>query len=330
MSRSVDKSLLSQIRAEDPTPVYNELSSIFTNLPDTGLLEIEFLGRSHPLDAGVNYLRDGDAVAIPKVRLLQAFSVARQILQAYLLNRGTSGISADVIPATAILLLMDPEHLTAANTRKRALMLSGNPTTSALERERRFVDTLLTARLHRHTKSPTLWSHRRWLITTARSLGIPCDIRHDIQNVVMVAGERHPRNYNAWQYARFFVGEDSGVAATLAFDMKEFCLRNHTDISAWSFLYYCLTKIQEPDSRAKIFSTIIQDILAMVDSFRWANESVWVFLRTVLAREADDDDNMAHFIAANERLSLAVTRNSSQVVILERARQWCANYRTQS
>jgi len=327
MSRSLDKNLLSQLQAEDPKPVYDDLSRIFIDLPESGLLEIEFLGQSHPLDPGVNFLRDGNAVAIPKLRLIQAFSVARQILQQNL-GHASSVILSNVIPATAILLLMDPEHLTAANTRKRALLSSGTPTETALRREKVFVDTLLTARLHRHTKSPTLWSHRRWLVTLCRKLCISCDIRHDIKDVIMVAGERHPRNYVAWQHARLLLGDNPGLVAAIAFDVKEFCLRNHTDISGWGFLSHCIARIPEEETRAEACSTIVKDVLSMVDSFRWTNESVWMFLRTVVARERDEQ-NWTQFLATNTRLSLAAPHNSSQIVILERARQWCGEHRRQ-
>ncbi|KAI0391021.1 hypothetical protein F5Y17DRAFT_31841 [Xylariaceae sp. FL0594] len=328
MSRSLDKYLLAQLKTEDPGPVYNDLASIFTDLPESGLLEIELLGQSHPLDPGVNFLRDGNAVAIPKLRLVQAFFVARQILRQHL-ELADAVSASSVLPATAILLLMDPEHLAAANTRKRALLSSGSPTESALMVEKLFVDTLLTARLHRHTKSPTLWSHRRWLVTLCRTLGIPCDVRHDLKYVVMVAAERHPRNYVAWQHARLLLGDDLSLVATIAFDVKEFCFRNHTDISCWAFLSDCIARIPEEKIRAQTYSTIVKEVFSMVDTFRWTNESVWVFLRTVVAREGDYELHWTQFLAINERCLLAVPHDSPQIDILERARQWCDEHHTQ-
>ncbi|KAI0406271.1 hypothetical protein F4802DRAFT_107788 [Xylaria palmicola] len=325
MSRSLDRGLLSQLKSEDPRSAYNDLSRLFANLPETGLLEIEVLGPSHPLEAGVNFLRDGNAVAIPKLRLVQAFFVARQILQKHL--EGDRGIITDAVTAaTPVLLLMDPEHLTAANIRKRRLA-SGSPTPAALEREKQLVDTLLTARLHRHTKSPTLWSHRRWLVTICWTLGLPWDIRHDIQSVVMVAGERHPRNYVAWQHARFLVDRDPSLAAAIAFDAKEFCLRNHSDISGWTFLSDCITRIQDEESRRFVCSSVLNETLSMAETFRWTNESVWAFLRTIVAREHVDEHDFGHFIATNDRLSATVPQSTTQWIIMERAREWCGKYR---
>ncbi|KAI1825680.1 hypothetical protein F4861DRAFT_500258 [Xylaria intraflava] len=327
MSRSLDKSLLSQLKSEDPRPVYNDLIALFTGLPDADLLEIEFLGQSHRLDPGVNFLQDGNAIAIPKVRLIQAFFVARQTLRAYLQN-SSRDISSDVIAATSILLLMDPEHLTAANIRKRALLTSpGGPTQAALKKEQQFVDTLLTARLHRHTKSPTLWSHRRWLVTTCWKLGTPWDVRHDIQNVVMVAGQRHPRNYVAWQHARFLIDHDLSLAVTVASDVKDFCLKNHSDISGWAFLSDCITRIQDERSRNLVCSSTLEAVLSITESFRWLNESVWVFLRTLVARDCVSEQGFKQFVVTNEGLSATLPHDSPQRIILERAREWCGEYR---
>ncbi|KAI0872457.1 hypothetical protein GGS24DRAFT_435839 [Hypoxylon argillaceum] len=325
MSRSLDKDIVAKLKSEDPRPSYNDLSRLFANLPESGLLEIEFLGQSHQLEPGVSFLQEGNAVAIPKLRLVQAFFVARQILHKHLHKAGQT-ITDDVVAATPILLLMDPEHLTAANIRKRVLLVSGNPTEAALRREQQFVDTLLTARLHRHTKSPTLWSHRRWLVTTCWALGIPWDIQYDIQNVVMVAGERHPRNYVAWQHARFLINHDSGVAATIAVDVKAFCLRNHSDISGWAFLSDCITKIHDEESRGLVCSSVLEDVLSMTESFRWMNESVWVFLRTIIAREPVNEQYFRRFITTSTSLSARTPHSSPQWIITDRARQWCLKY----
>lgn len=327
MSRSLDRNILSQLRLEDPRPVYDDLARLFTDLPESDLLEIEFLGQSHQLEPGINFLRDGTAVAIPKLRLVQAFFVAHQILRGHLGNNNNNKIiTDDVHAATFILLLMDPEHLTAANIRKRALSAARNATQIALKREQRFVDALLTARLHRHTKSPTLWSHRRWLVATCWALGMPWDIRHDIQNVVMVAGQRHPRNYVAWQHARFLLDRDPSLAATIAADAKDFCLRNQSDISGWAFLSDCITRIQDEEIRLSVCSSVLEQTLSMTESFRWTNESVWVFLRTLVAREHVDDQDLKRFMVTNTRLSATTPRHTPQWEIIEKAREWSDKY----
>ncbi|CAJ2511577.1 Uu.00g072020.m01.CDS01 [Anthostomella pinea] len=329
MSRSLDKETAAQLKAQDPKPVYHDISSVLSNLPGSQLLEIELLGKSLPLEPGVNFLQDGAAVAIPKLRLVQAFLVARRILQKHL-ESSPKSISSDVLAATAVLLLMDPEHLTAANVRKRAVIMimeDGDQVELVLKKDKQFVDSLLTARLHRHTKSPNLWSHRRWLLNICKAHGVVLDVRHDITQVVMVAGDRHPRNYVAWNHARFLLDMDSRLAASIAADIKEFCLRHHTDTSGWNFLLCAIGRIDDEHTRLRTCSTLVADILEVVESFRWANESVWVFLRTIMAAEGVRGQQFESFIAINHKISSLMSEDNPHQRLLGRAQRWCDKYR---
>ncbi|KAI0147820.1 hypothetical protein GGR57DRAFT_245902 [Xylariaceae sp. FL1272] len=324
MSRSIDKNLVAQLKAEDPRPAYDSLSKLLTTLPDSGLLEIEFLGYSHQLEPGIFYLQDENAVAISKLTLLQAFSIARSVLQKHL-DSGNLPLS-DVMATTAIILLMDPEHLTAANTRKRALLSDGVPTLTTLTQEKQFVDTLLTARLHRHTKSPTLWSHRRWLFGESRKVGYQWDVQQDIKDVIMIAAERHPRNYVAWQHARLLVNADRSTATLIAADVKDFCLKNHSDISGWTFLSFCISQIDSRETRQKVYSSVLADVLSLTDSFRWTNESVWVFLRTTVSAKLVNDEQRNQFYKTLDKLSAGSSQTSPQWGILGNTRKWCHEY----
>ncbi|OTB16360.1 hypothetical protein K445DRAFT_11316 [Daldinia sp. EC12] len=328
MSRSLDKDLLAHLEADGHDEVYKDISTILTNLPENELLEIEFLGKSHPLQPGVNYLRDGPAVAIPKLRLVQAFFVARQLLQAYLEYSIIS--NGEAMAATAVLLLTDPEHLTAANTRKRLLILSletSDTAELALRREKQFVDSLLTSRLYRHAKSPTLWSHRRWLLHLFAIHDVGVDLHHDIKNIVMIAGIRHPRNYPAWHHARFLVDRDPSLASSIIADVKEFCLKNHTDISGWSFLVYTISRIEDKSKRRMTSSSVFAEVLDITSSLRWVSESVWVFLRTIATVELISEQQLESFLAVNKKLASITPENSSQWRTLDSARRWCQKYR---
>ncbi|KAI2631917.1 hypothetical protein GGR54DRAFT_581426 [Hypoxylon sp. NC1633] len=328
MSRSLEKDLLAHLKADDPAKVYRDISTIFTELPDGELLEIEFLGKSHPLQQGVNYLRDGMAVAIPKLRLIQAFFVARQILHSC---RGDIPVNHDeVMGATAVMLLMDPEHLTAANTRKRLLlstMESNKSNDFALRREKRFLDSLLTSRLHRHTKSPVLWSHRRWLLRQFAVHDVPIDLQHDIKNVVMTAGTWHIRNYPAWHHARFLLDQNPRLATLIVDDVKDFCLSNHSDISTWSFLSYTIDKIEDSQRRREICSSVLAEVLRITESLRWTNESVWVFLRNSVATGLVDDGQYELFLATNRAFAATTANGSGVWRNLDGARRWSEMYR---
>ena len=175
----------------NPLEAYRAITDALTP-SDDGLLEFEILGKSHLLAEGQYVVRDGRAVGISKLGLVQAFMVARQKLREHL--DGVKPQTADkVLEITALALFFDPEYLTAANSRKRVIqaeIATNGAARSSLEKEKRFLDSLLTSRLHRHTKSPTLWSHRRWLITTLASVNLPVDVLGDIRDVRVAPSSR--------------------------------------------------------------------------------------------------------------------------------------------
>ncbi|KAF6814931.1 hypothetical protein CSOJ01_03761 [Colletotrichum sojae] len=331
MSRALDKHVIAAFKQGDHEKIFQAVSGLLVQQEDDRLLEIEILGRSHPIGPHENYLRDDNAVAIPKLRLVQAFLVARSILQAHL--EGGPVESNRLRLATCALLLMDPEHLTAANTRKRLLQNELSATSdpsSVLRREKWFVDSLLTSRLHRHTKSPTLWSHRRWLAGQMRTANVTIAIPQDVENVIMIAAERHPRNYYAWTHARWLtktfratcMGEE---LMSLILGVKKWCFRHHTDVSGWSFLVFLLAESQaEGDCQAH--RLVFKETLDLADSLRWANESVWWFLRTTASCAALSPTGREDFNKTQEKLAATIPQGSVETKVLQTAREWCELY----
>ncbi|KAK4107156.1 protein prenylyltransferase [Canariomyces notabilis] len=325
MSRALDSGTKASLRSGDPTAAYQAISDVLMSSRD-GLLEIEILGPTH-LGAGQYVVRDGSAVGIPKIGLVKAFLVARKHLRDHL--DGATPLTEDaVLAATAVILLLDPEYLTAANSRKRLiqrqLSLDGDAH-SRLQRERRFVDSLLTSRLHRHTKSPTLWSHRRWLLGEFQKFGMPVDALGDITTVVFVAGERHPRNYYAWCHARLLVSldkrpNDQEILAAV----KTWCFQHHTDISGWSFLHFLLRLDDGRDTEAAC--SIFDEVLKLVSSLSLANESVWVFLRTLAASGLVGDKQFAQLVDIQQSL-LGTLNTLTDQAVLQAAVDWCQTYR---
>lgn len=202
------------------------------------------------------------------------------------------------LDATTVMLLWDPNHVSAINHRKRFLVSYLKPTPeptmtiyngekkdpegaaadkkkmfeSAVEQELKLLETLLTSPLPKHTKSSTLWTHRLWLLTLT---GLSPHQRHPspstlkINNpgtraeaeeeaaekntwlheldLVLRAGERHPRNYYAWQYARDLSAELKGGQEGMVLRRRmtvekvyRWCLAHPRDISGWSFLAFLL------------------------------------------------------------------------------------------
>lgn len=339
MSRAIEKDVAASLKKGDPVEAYTQISQVL-NSP-TGVCEIEILGKAHSLPPGTYILKDGPAAAISKVALVQAFAVAHKILRDHL-DGQREVPEEDLTAATAVALLLDPEHLTAANIRKRTILAQlsrsreaespRNP--SITDNEKWFIDNLLTSRLHRHTKSPTLWSHRRWLMELRNSSGHQIDVLEDITRVVMVAAERHPRNYYAWTHARNLVKLISDRPKAVALDrpsllivVKAWCIKHHTDISGWSFLQYLLT-LEEDTSRQETVAATFTEILNLVTSFRWANESVWTFMRTLVALGAVGEDATEAFFKVAAGLKNAASRGSRDWKTLEEAETWCRQYKT--
>lgn len=286
MSRALDKEVLKSLSQGDPKQVYDDISRLFDSPRGDGLpLEVEILGKMHPLAPDVSFLIDENAVGIPKIRLFQAFSVAYtrfKELDTRAAPQKNGQILSKLLRPTTVLLLVDPEHLTAANARKRAILQDAHSDgyiRECLGREKWFVDSLLTSRLHRHTKSPVLWSHRRWLLSQFQTHGLQVDVPLEIRTVILVSGERHPKNYYAWHHARWLVDTLDGnhvgteTLRTMVADVRDWCLKHHDDISGWAFLHYLLRRggAEMGGERSGVFRSILQ----MAESFRWRNESVW-------------------------------------------------------
>ena len=211
--------------------------------------------------------------------------------------------------ATRVILLFDPEHITAANFRKRWILSTkaqkedGDPDgyTKAVIRELVFLDSILTSPLHRQSKSPTLWHHRAWLLNLLLPIklvepsGEPflTSVRSEL-DAVLKAGEQHPKNYYAWQYARRLftkvehlhaTGSDHSwknsyhaffVTCTLL--VKAWCCKHPSDISGWTFLQSLLPQLKSIPRRRRI----VKQVLEYAINLQLEQESLWVFLRTVL------------------------------------------------
>lgn len=327
MSRSLDKDTLRALGNSDVSAAFAIISRALTQAQaegDATLLEIEILPKSHVLAPNTFLLQDGNALAISKIGLVQAFLEAHKIFQRHHPSKGVTVSANDMVAVTSVMLLMDPEHLTAANARK-ILIRSETEKLRQLDlirQDRTFVDSLLTSRLHRHTKSPTLWSHRRWLIETGRTLGIQPDVMEDLKRIVMIAGERHPKNYYGWCHARWLtrlVLEDQAgynvydlMAAT-----KLWCFRNHTDISGWSFLTFLLMMLDGTTTQI-----VFDETIKLAISLQWNTESTWVFLRTLAASGTLDESGLVLFQESLDSLLCKSSGSLGSSRVVEQTKSW--------
>ncbi|KAH6674607.1 hypothetical protein B0J14DRAFT_45005 [Halenospora varia] len=329
MSRALDKEIVASLQNDDPTSIYEDISSALCQDREE-LLEIEFLGKSHPLPPGTNFLLDENSIAIPKVKLVQAFVVARQIF--FNLVDDCPEDKLHVLRNSAtVILLMDPEHITAANSRKRLLLRAGAPSPEMLKamlrKELLFVDSFLTARLHRHTKSPTLWGHRRWILEKCQTVGMGYDIQQDLHTIILVAAERHPRNYYAWSHLRWVVQNlcvEDKTKSEISLFIKDWCLRNPSDISGFSFLLFCLAPFETPENvpRSEASTFVCEEVLGLAVSFKWTYESVWVFLRTIVATGLVANSQRSAFLEAINNLLATCQDEPKARSNLKNAMRW--------
>ena len=325
MSRALDKGVKAALKNGNHERVFEEISSALVQTHGS-LLEVELLGQSHVPDANTTLLQDGNAIAIPKLRLVQAFIVARQILKEHIRHAG-KGAEDSVLRATATILLMYAEHLTAANTRKRIISdpsLKPEHARELISKDKYLIDSLLTSRLHRHTKSPVLWSHRRWLTTQLSKLDMTQDVAADIRDVVFVSAERHPRNYYAWCHARQLVALSTTHKApklaldgsSLVADTKRWCFSHHDDVSGWMFLMFLFRRW--PEEAVSVFSQTLQ----LAESFHWRNESVWYFLRNMVAGGTVDAARELQFATTRRALRTGTQDGSPERTTLDQAASW--------
>jgi protein prenyltransferase alpha subunit repeat containing protein 1 len=334
MSRALDPDTVAPVDNEVSQRVYHDIVEALCQ-DRSDLLEIEFLGKSYPLPAGCNVLVDGNSIGIPKGKLVQAFLVARKLFFRSR-NDPDNTNPQDIRHATAIILLMDPEHLTAANARKRLIQSYQRNSPSHLEkelnRELQWLDSMLTARLHRHTKSPTLWDHRRWILGVWKSVHLPRDLQSDLTNVVLVSAERHPRNYYAWLHLRWLFknlhdnGSRKDIDSKLLSTVSHWCLRNPADIAGFSFLLFCLSRFPGDKERIDSSTGICTDVLGPTNSFQWVHESVWVFLRTLVASGQVVEKQTTDFFNTIESFLIVQKDNYKAQIVLQAARDWCIEY----
>ena len=164
-----------------------------------------------------------------------------------------------------------------------------------MKRELIFLDSVLTSPLHRQSKSPTLWYHRYWLISTfLRQICSEEDfsedfLKHEI-SIVFRSAERHQHNYYAWQYARRLISllfpaiskdniTECRVTDNLLDETSAWCIQHPSDTSGWSFLFFLM---QRSKQNHKPIILIMQKAAAFASSYRWRKEALLHFLSTTL------------------------------------------------
>lgn len=275
-----------------PEQAYAELAKIFaTRHQCNQTLEIEIL----PPGFGT-LLHDGCSVGITKKVLVGAFVAARRVFFEKQSSTSTEKEiyeDANVLRASEIILLFAAEHATACNWRKRRLIrmfeARNDDILETLDKELTLTASYLCSPLHRHTKSPTLWQHRLWvlrrLLNTWELGETPEAAQSLLQSelsIVLRSGELHPRNYYAFSYMRQLhtlfskTGlEAEDITISLLERTVSWCQANTRDISGWAFMLYLLEAI--PDCR-DVQARVVNAVVRFALDIGWTGESLWTFV----------------------------------------------------
>lgn len=309
--------------------IYESLVEIFRSRKSNEYFEIEIL-----LPGQGPLLRDGSFIGITKKALTKAFVIARKRFFMQYLDHAKKGSveeeQTECAASTEIILLFDCEHTTACNWRKRRIAASINRYIIAkdtgrqalrdlFESELNLIATFVCSPLHRHTKSPTLWQHRLWLMTERMKLQdhlqedifLRQEAMHKLilaeWKIVCRAGELHPKNYYAFSYMRQLhshvskpseraagtgtVIQDSvllhELAVTLVEPTLKWCLSNPKDVSGWMFLVYLLGH-EDPSGKQdmKHLKKVAMErtLHFAVEITAWDGESLWTFVDLMVTR----------------------------------------------
>lgn len=256
---------------------------------------MEFLPEAIAGDEPVMFDSSSGVLGISKLFLQKAYiSLRTDYTQSCIdvRNDVSACNSRHVMGLTLVVLLQTTENLNAINTRKRILQNS----LFALELVRdeiRFLNILFSSPLQKHTKSPMLWQHRKWILQKMDSY----DYQHLLQpaylfsdeksktwfdlefEIILKAGELHTKNYYAWAYARWLLLHTSPDLQDLAEKMFHICKKHVSDISMWSFLLHILLLLDNEDLSLKYTQATIDETRLCPN-----HESMWFFIRTSLAK----------------------------------------------
>ena len=115
--------------------------------------------------------------------------------------------------------------------------------------------------------------------------------------VVMKAGERHPRNYYAWAYARDLLrelagkGRKWGLVRARVRRVQRWCLQHPRDVSGWAFLEFLLREVGGEGNRGgeEVVRRVVWETRQFVRKFEWRGESITWFLKSVQRLEGGMD-----------------------------------------
>jgi protein prenyltransferase alpha subunit repeat containing protein 1 len=278
-------------------------------LPGSAEQWIESLGRHAPEAPELTspFLFVEYNLGVPKKLLYQTYLAAIAMFTDAL---ESTAVAHRLIASSAVILLANPAHQTALNTRKR-LIQNGCLSTSD---EFAFVAALLSTKSC--AKEAILWDHRRWLfrrhyrfvhnVITDPDHYIPPEIMQQEFEIISHACQIYPRNYYAWSHWRFCANllcssiiacrtpPDTGreYAKVLSLEllrMRQWVETHVSDHSATHHLSGLLLHLVSHPNDSSILSDLLNEqaastfdhALSLVKIYP-SHESLWMYLRAAV------------------------------------------------
>lgn len=297
-----------------PEDAYQQLAQVFASRGNR-VLELNII----PSSLG-SFLQVDNAIGTSKSFIVAAYTVARQLF-----SRLQDDDLAHPTGITEIMLMFDCEHLTACNWRKRclsAIIETRSPNQELLQTELTLMSSYQCSPLHRHTKSPTLWHHRFWVISHLLRIGTwsPQDLvslQSSELETVLQAGELHPKNYYAFSYMRqlsVLLGDLGWHWTESALErLVKWCLAHQRDVSGWSFALYALGL-----SNSQLQLQALEKVTRYALHVEWTGESLWTFIARG-ARQFGLDEKVEELIIPTRE-----TFSNGASTLLAEQRDWHA------
>jgi hypothetical protein len=206
---------------------------------------------------------------------------------------------------TRVILVQNPEHLRALNSRKKLILRKvskAHKTQSDAAVNQAIYDELHLTRLilgiAANAKMATLWHHRKWLLSLLfqkkealakclhhlPSIPLPHDILEQELELVDQCASRYPRNYNAWAYRAWLIRGADADHIQVEWDRITKHLRtNITDHTAVVHGLNTLLPRTADEGRKKDLLHMAHDL---VERYPY-KETPWLFLRGLTIKLGD-------------------------------------------
>lgn len=240
----------------------------------------------------------------------------------YKLYVAAASLYKEHISASSVVLLANPAHQTALNTRKKSVARGSLDPSKELD-----LIALFIRGFKECGKQSIIWDHRRWIFryqyeairpqtlagwpTSEEASSfpmIPLDILEEECQLIKHACEIYPRNYHAWAHYHWILNvivvvanRGPGPGGESVQDYHRFLRKEVTSLREWISLHVsdfsavhllCTLAVLDRSGPARLVEGIVDEIrkhaVDLVVSYP-AHETLWLYLRSVLALSAAED-----------------------------------------